>query len=127
LFSLERYLKRKLKKIAKRTLKVAIQPKIKTKNGYVKERKVFSNSKYEHREIAERSLGRKLNEGEVVHHIDHVRDNNKPSNLCVMSDKDHRHYHNWHRWMEKNKPGTDLTSEYLKGVLKKKWKCTILE
>ena len=44
-------------------------------NGYV----------YEHILVAEATLGRHLSKGEVVHHIDHVRLNNDPSNLMVFA------------------------------------------
>ncbi|WP_412474187.1 HNH endonuclease [Halobacteriovorax sp. YZS-1-1] len=93
----------------------------------MKRQKIFSRSKYEHREIAEKTLGRKLEDGEVVHHIDFVKDNNCLDNLCVMSDRDHRHYHNWHRWMEKNKPNVDLSISYRKKKLREKWSVIILD
>ena len=36
----------------------------------------------EHRAVMEDRLGRKLKEGEVVHHIDYNKTNNKTDNLC---------------------------------------------
>jgi hypothetical protein len=44
---------------------------------------------YEHRLIAEKMLGRKLERGEVVHHIDFNSFNNNPDNLRVMKHRDH--------------------------------------
>jgi len=47
-----------------------------------------------HRVIAERKLGRKLRQNEVVHHIDGNRRNNEPINLMVFSSSaDHMIYH----------------------------------
>lgn len=62
---------------------------------------MFSNSKangaqrgrYLHTIIAEWKLKRSLNEGEVVHHIDHNKLNNHPDNLQVMSHADHARHH----------------------------------
>jgi HNH endonuclease len=42
---------------------------------------------YEHRIVAERKLGRRLKEGEVVHHIDGDRLNNDPDNLEILSSQ----------------------------------------
>lgn len=39
-----------------------------------------------HRHVVERALGRKLPKQVVVHHIDHNRLNNEPSNLVVCPD-----------------------------------------
>jgi hypothetical protein len=47
-----------------------------------------------HIEIAERVLGRPLKKGEVVHHINCRRDDNRNSNLLICSSK----YHSWLHW-----------------------------
>ncbi len=45
---------------------------------------------YEHRLVAEQSLGRKILSTEIVHHIDHNQQNNDPANLKVCaSNKEH--------------------------------------
>lgn len=48
----------------------------------------------EHRDIAEKLIGRKLLSSEVVHHIDHNPRNNSVSNLLIMSTSDHVRLHN---------------------------------
>lgn len=48
---------------------------------------------FEHRLIAEAVLGRRLKRSETVHHKDHVKTNNNPRNLKVMSRKKHGQTH----------------------------------
>jgi hypothetical protein len=45
-----------------------------------------------HRWAAEKKIGRKLKEGEVVHHIDRNKLNNRSSNLFVCKNQNH-HWH----------------------------------
>lgn len=47
----------------------------------------------EHRVVMERILGRRLGRWEAVHHIDHDRLNNDPSNLMLLTYREHIHQH----------------------------------
>jgi hypothetical protein len=55
-------------------------------------RKVHPYS-YEHVLVAEAAIGRRLNKGEHVHHIDGDKLNNSPTNLLVLTDAEHKHVH----------------------------------
>lgn len=50
-------------------------------HGYVRIRLEDGRFVYEHRYAMETKLGRKLKEGESVHHINGIRDDNNPDNL----------------------------------------------
>lgn len=46
-----------------------------------------------HTVVVEREIGRYLFEDEEVHHINHVRDDNRPENLLLMKKHEHRSMH----------------------------------
>lgn len=48
---------------------------------------------YEHRLVAEKKLGRRLRKGEVAHHINHDKADNRESNIEVMGPWAHRVEH----------------------------------
>lgn len=57
------------------------------------------NGRHEHIEVAERKLERKLLPGEVVHHKDHDKRNNDPTNIEVLpSQAEHARLHALERW-----------------------------
>ena len=47
----------------------------------------------QHRLVAEEFWRRELNRDEVVHHINGIRDDNRPENLWVFNRKEHRRMH----------------------------------
>lgn len=56
-----------------------------------------SRGRHEHRIVAEQMLGRRLKHGEVVHHINGDKHDNRPENLMVFaSQKEHAKYHAAH-------------------------------
>ncbi|MCO5144390.1 MAG: HNH endonuclease [Oligoflexia bacterium] len=70
-------------------------------SGYVRRRKFLGRDKFEHREVAEKILGRPLAPGEVVHHINGRPWDNRPENLCAMDHLDHDRYHEWYKYIHK--------------------------
>jgi len=66
-----------------------------TPQGYIRKRRDFRGDSHglEHRIIAERAIGRKLRAGEVVHHIDCNRANNRNDNLLVCDTNYHAALH----------------------------------
>ena len=68
----------------KRIHKQSGRMEIKTESGFV----------FEHVYVMEQKLGRKIEKGYVVHHIDYDKTNNDPANLQLMSKSDHSILHN---------------------------------
>lgn len=46
-----------------------------------------------HRRVAEKKVGGAIGAGREVHHIDGNKNNNRPSNLRIMSEAQHRDIH----------------------------------
>lgn len=64
-----------------------------SKDGYV----------MEHILIVEKYIGRPLKDGEVVHHKNFIRDDNRIDNLQLMTNHDHMSYHMTVRWEQKRR------------------------
>ena len=63
----------------------------------------------QHRLVAEKMIGRKLEKDEVVHHIDGDKRNNAPENLMLMDAVEHACFHlRLHRFWFKGGAGGDL-------------------
>ena len=65
----------------------------------------------EHRLVVEQHLGRLLEDGEVVHHIDGNRKNNEIDNLDIMTNSEHSALHAREMWVLIRR----LLSEYHSG------------
>ena len=67
----------------------------KLKNGYIiiksyNHPKAYRNEVYEHIIVAEKKLGRYLTKNERVHHINGIKDDNRPKNIMIFpSHKEH--------------------------------------
>lgn len=72
---------------------VPVGTKSSGKDGYIVVKVENGDWIPEHRIVAEQKIGRKLEKGEVVHHINNVPTDNRPENLLVMSDVAHRKLH----------------------------------
>lgn len=63
-----------------------------------------------HRLIMERKINRYLTEDEVVHHINHVRDDNRIENLQLMTKHDHMSLHMRERHEKRRKTCSTILS-----------------
>ncbi len=81
-----------------------VQPgqRIQFKNGYIMvydpgyqgpKKDAWMGFVPEHKLVIEKTLGRQLNHGEVVHHINMDRSDNRPENLVVLSYYEDRRIH----------------------------------
>jgi hypothetical protein len=52
----------------------------------------------EERLVMEAHIGRYLKKEEIIHHINHNRQDNRIENLMIMSKHDHSSYHAFKRW-----------------------------
>ena len=60
------------------------------------------SQRHEHRSVAEEMLGRSLRKGEIVHHRNGDKRDNRPENLEVMTQSAHASLHFKEYWDAKN-------------------------
>lgn len=68
---------------------------------------------YQHRMVMENSVGRHLEPGEVVHHINEIKTDNRLENLFLCSPEEHAAIHNRYR-----KNSLEKRAKISKGVQK---------
>lgn len=105
-----------LRRYQKRASRRVVSP-----NGYI-----LIYGQLEHRLIAERVLGRRLIPGEVVHHINGIKTDNRESNLCVLDDYEHNRFHDWLSW-KVEKDGFYPTKNYQRAVLRDRYNGILLK
>jgi hypothetical protein len=71
----------------------SIGNKSRTGHGYITVHVGRKRKQYEHILVAERAMGRSLRQGEVVHHINCNRTDNRPENLLVCTIQYHLQLH----------------------------------
>lgn len=80
-------------------------PSWKGNRGWVSKgyRYIIINGKniLEHRHIMQQVLGRKLSRHEHVHHINKIKTDNRPENLLVVTDREHKQFHKLTSWAKK--------------------------
>lgn len=80
------------------------------KKGYVILRVGLGVRKKEHVHIAEQALGRELKRGEMVHHINGDRSDNRNCNLLICTIS----YHTWLHWKMAQIQRKEMNNEYAK-------------
>lgn len=78
--------------------------KFQDKKGYVYVTPNRNQTKKEHIAVMENFIGRRLEKGEVVHHINNVKSDNRLSNLLLCSNAEHTRIH----WEIRKAAGIDI-------------------
>lgn len=82
----------------------------KGKDGYVLLRVGLGVRKKEHAHIAEHALGRELKRGEMVHHVNGNRSDNRNCNLLICTIS----YHTWLHWKMAQIQRKETSNEHAK-------------
>lgn len=68
----------------------------------------YSGWLLEHRLVAEKTLGRRLDRADEVHHINRNKSDNRPENLVVLSGPDHSYITALDNWRDLRELKTQL-------------------
>ena len=69
-----------------------------------------------HRLVIEQNIGRYLRSDEHVHHRNHIRDDNRLSNLQLLTKGEHRRNHAYESGFHKHNLGKKFTEEHKKKI-----------
>jgi hypothetical protein len=77
-------------------------------DGYVAIKTGIRSYRLEHRMVMEQQLGRPLRADEQINHINHIRDDNRPENLEILSAAEHTRETNAYAAMRRRKEREEL-------------------
>lgn len=92
-------------------------PVVKRPDGYLSEwapehPRAHAGRVLQHILVMEQKLGHPMADDEEVHHVNGIRDDNRPENLEVMKKGEHQRHHNHLRYGGKGSPDGDQEEDH---------------